>query len=106
IKLGWPSFDAVIRPGLKPGQVMVPLAMTGTGKTVFLSNIAANLHKLHVLYISLEMTGTEVFEHLRRIHRFHKPKATHDELLMDFARLGVTERNRIGKGDLGELVAE
>jgi hypothetical protein len=42
IKLGWPSIDAVIRPGLKPGQVMIPLAKTGTGKSAWLSNIAHN----------------------------------------------------------------
>lgn len=106
LKLGWPAFDAVIRPGLKPGQVMVPLAMTGTGKTVFLSNIATNLRKKHVLYISLEMTGTEVYEHLRRMHRFHEPKASRDDLMLDFARLAVTERNRIGKGDLGDMIGE
>lgn len=106
LKLGWPSLDAVIRPGLKPGQVMVPLAMTGTGKTVWLSNIAHNLRARHVLYVSLEMTATEVYEHLRRIHRFHFPKATREELMHDHARLAVTERNRIARGDLGDLVHE
>lgn len=104
LKLGWPSLDSVIRPGLKPGQVMVPLAMTGTGKTVFLSNLAHNLASKHVLYVSLEMTTVEVFEHLRRIHRFFHPKNTRADLLHHLSRLAVTERNRIGRGDLGDLI--
>jgi len=106
LKLGWPSLDAVIRPGLKPGQVMVPLAMTGTGKTVWLSNVAVNLRAKHVLYVSLEMTATEVFEHFRRIHRFHEPQADRDQLLHDLRHVAVTERNRIGRGDLGDLIHE
>ncbi|GAB3863268.1 hypothetical protein GCM10028801_30490 [Nocardioides maradonensis] len=106
LKLGWPSVDAILRPGLKPGQVMIPLAQTGTGKTCFLSNIAHNLRGKHVLFISLEMTGAEVFEHLRRIHRFHNPSADRDQMLFDYERLMVTERNRIGRGDLQELARE
>lgn len=106
LKLGWPSLDAVLRPGLKPGQVMIPLATTGTGKTVFLSNVAHNLRKRHVLFVSLEMTGPEVFEHIRRIHRFWNPKAGRDQLIEDYPYLQVTERNRIGRGDLGELISE
>lgn len=43
LKLGFASLDAIIRPGLKQGQIMIPLAKTGTGKSVFLSNLAHNL---------------------------------------------------------------
>jgi hypothetical protein len=106
LKLGWPSLDTVIRPGLRPGQVMIPLAKSGTGKTVFLSNIAHNLHKHRVLYVSLEMTAAEVYEHLRRIHHFWNPAAGHDQLLEDYERLHVVERNRVGRGDLGDFVNE
>lgn len=106
LKLGWPSIDAIIRPGLKPGQVMIPLASTGTGKTVVLSNLAHNLRAKGVLYVSLEMTGAEVWEHMRRIHRFWNPDAGVDKAMEDYSLLRVTERNRIGAGDLGELIAE
>lgn len=106
IKLGWPSLDSVIRPGIKPGQIVMPLAKSGTGKTVFLSNIAHNLRERRVLYVSLEMTASEVFEHMRRIHHFWYPKATYDDLVRDYARLQIVERNRIGRGDLGQLIAE
>lgn len=108
LKLGWPSIDATLRPGLKPGQLMIPLAQTGTGKTVFLSNIAYNLQRSGrgVLFVSLEMTGAEIFEHMRRIHRFWNPAADHEEVIRDYPRFAVTERNRIGQGDLQELVVE
>lgn len=32
LKLGWPSLDAVLSPGLRPGNVAIPLAKTGVGK--------------------------------------------------------------------------
>lgn len=106
LKLGWSSLDSVLRPGLKPGQLMIPLARTGTGKTVWLSNIAHNLRAKHVLYISLEMTAVEVFEHLRRIHRFWFPTAPQSQAAIDYANLRIVDQNRIGKGDLGDLIRE
>lgn len=106
IKLGWPSLDAIMRPGLKPGQVMIPLAKTGTGKTVWLSNVAHNVRQRRVLYISLEMTAAEVFEHFRRIHRFWNPTATDDMRDLDYANIRIVDQNRIGQGDLRELVRE
>lgn len=106
LKLGWQSLDSVIRPGLKPGQIMIPLAKSGTGKSVWLSNVAMNLRKDYVLYASLELTAPEVYEHLRRIHRFWHPKADEDQLVSDLSRLRVVERNRLKRGDLETLVAE
>lgn len=106
LKLGWPSLDARLRPGLKQGQVMIPLAATGTGKSVWLSNVIHNLRDQHVLHLTLEMTAAEVYEHLRRIHRFHFPQATRDEMMLDFERLQIVERNRLGRGDIDALVNE
>jgi hypothetical protein len=106
LKLGWPGLDSVLRPGLKPGQIMIPLARTGTGKTVWLSNVAFNLRDRHVLFISLEMTAPEVFEHLRRIHRFWFPAAPQSQVNDDLSRLRIVDQNRIGKGDLGDLIRE
>lgn len=106
LKLGWPSMDSVLRPGLKPGQVMIPLARTGSGKTVWLSNIAHNLRGKRVLFVSLEMTATEVFEHLRRIHRFWFPTAPQEQVALDYHQLRIVDQNRIGKGDLRDYVRE
>jgi KaiC/GvpD/RAD55 family RecA-like ATPase len=106
LKLGWASMDAILRPGLKPGQVLIPLAKTGTGKSVFMSNIAHNLADRFVLYVSLELTAEEIFEHLRRIHRFWFPAATEDERDLYYANLRIVDQNRIGKGDLKEYIQE
>lgn len=106
LKLGFPTLDAVIRPGLKPGQIVIPLAKSGTGKSAFLSNIVYNLRKHRVLYVSLELTGAEVYEHMRRIHRFWNPKAGREELMADLSLLRITEMNRIKSGDLGVLIGE
>jgi hypothetical protein len=106
LKTGFPTLDAVLRPGVKPGQVLLPLAKSGTGKTVFLSNLAHNCRSQRTLYVSLEMTAAEVFEHLRRIHHFWNPTATYEQMMLDYQWLQIVERNRIGRGDLGDLVAE
>jgi archaellum biogenesis ATPase FlaH len=106
IALGWPGLDASLRPGLKPGQIMIPLAKTGVGKSIFLSNIAHNLANRYVLYVSLELTAEEIFEHLRRIHRFWHPTATDDERDLSYANLRIVDQNRIGKGDLKEYIRE
>lgn len=106
LKLGWPSIDATLRPGLKPGQIMIPLAKSGTGKTVFLSNIAHNTRAQHVLFVSLEMTATELFEHIRRIHRFHNPTAPQSQVHLDYERLMIVDQNRIGRGDLRDYIRE
>jgi KaiC/GvpD/RAD55 family RecA-like ATPase len=106
IKLGWASLDAILRPGIKPGQVMIPLAKTGTGKSVFLSNVAHNLANRRTLFLSLELTAEEVFEHLRRIHKFWFPKATEDERDLYYANLRIVDQNRIGKGDLTGYIRE
>lgn len=106
IKLGFASMDAILRPGLKPGQVMIPLAATGTGKSVFLSNVAHNVRSRGVLYLSLELTASEVFEHFRRIHKFWNPTATPEQMLEDYALLQIVEQNRLRPGDLGQLIEE
>lgn len=106
LKLGFPTIDAILRPGLKPGQVFLPMGSTGAGKTVLLSNLAHNLRHYGVLYISLEMTASEVFEHFRRIHKFWSPKATYEEMLLDYHLVHITEENRLRSGDFHSYIQE
>ena len=106
MKLGFASLDSFIRPGLKPGQVMVPLARTGVGKSIVLSNIVHNLRREPVLFISLELTAAEVFEHLRRIHAFWFPTHTPAEMLAEYPYLHIVEKNRLGQGSIGLLITE
>lgn len=106
IKLGFPGLDSVIRPGLKPGQVMIPLSKTGTGKSVFLSNVIHNVRGRRVLYISLELTVAEIFEHLRRIHHFWHRHDTETQMDGAYANLRVVDQNRLSQSDLATLVHE
>lgn len=77
-----------------------------TGKTVWLSNVAHNIRQRRVLIVSLEMTAAEVFEHFRRIHHFHFPTATPAERDRDYVNIRIVDQNRLGKGDLRDLIRE
>lgn len=106
IKLGWMSLDSRIKPGLKPGQVMIPLAKTGTGKSVFLANVCHNAAKHRILFLSLELTAPELFNMFRRIHFFHHPEAPAEQLHQDYRWLRIVDENRLKEQDFGTLVAE
>jgi hypothetical protein len=103
VKLGWPSIDSVIRPGVKPGQVVIPLAKTGTGKTVWLSNVAHNTADRRVLFLSMELTAVELYEQLRRIAFFWDPEIDARSRLQ---RLRIADQNRLAPGDLRQLVED
>ena len=105
IKTGFLQLDATIG-GMKPGQVMVVLAKTGTGKTVLLCNMAYNMREQKVLLISLEMTREEVYERMRRIFLFHNPLATDAQLEDAMSNIWICDENRLGEKDLNRLVDE
>lgn len=105
IKLGWSELDAWISPGLKPGQLMVPLAKTGTGKTNLLNNIAWACRERPVLYVSLEMSAAEVYERLRRLSYFYNPLWTEDEVTDSFRKLRIVD-SKMKEGDLTVLLQE
>jgi archaellum biogenesis ATPase FlaH len=106
LKTGYMQLDATIQPGMLPGQVMIILAKTGTGKTVFLCNLAYYMRKHKVMFISLEMTREEVYERMQRIFRFHMPQATDQELEQALGNLMICDENRLVEGDLNKLVDE
>ena len=106
IKLGYPSIDSRIKPGLRPGQLMIPLAKTGTGKTVFLANIANNTRHHRTLFLSLELTAVELFGMMRRIHFFHHPETGINQIADDYKWLRIVDENRIRQQDVATLVAE
>lgn len=106
IRLGIPDLDNWIDPGLKPGQVMIPLAKTGVGKTNFLCNIAWYARARPLLYVTLEMTRAEIYERLRRIAHFWFPLATDEEIREHFQMLRIVDQNRLKEGDLARLCDE
>lgn len=106
IKLGFPSLDAVISPGLRPGNIAIPMAKTGVGKTVLLANIDYNLRAHRVLHITLENTVTEFYELLQRIHRFWQPLALAGSASTALPHLRITDENRLTGDDLTMLIEE
>jgi 5S rRNA maturation endonuclease (ribonuclease M5) len=106
ILTGYRQLDATIAPGLLPGQVMIPLANTGTGKTIWLCNLAYNMRRHPLLYVSLEMTSEEIYERLRRIYHFWHPHASDWEVDAGLSGIFICDENRLKENDLGALAAE
>ncbi len=106
LKTGYKQLDYTLKPGLLPGQVMVVLAKTGTGKTLFLCNLAVMMRRHRILFLSLEMTREEVYERLARIYWFHHPRASVEELEAALANIYVCDENRLGERDISGLVSE
>lgn len=103
---GYTDLDAAIRPGLMPGQVVVVLAKTGTGKTVFLCNLAINMLEHKILFVSLEMTREEVYDRLQRIYLFHHPDCTTRDVDTALSNIYICDENRLGSKDLSALANE
>lgn len=106
IKTGYSGFDDVIEPGLQPGQLVVVLAKTGTGKTILLCNLAMQMRDEPTLFVSLEQTREEVYERLQRIYRFYDPRAGDSDVEAGFPKLMVSDANRLSEDDLGQLIEE
>jgi archaellum biogenesis ATPase FlaH len=106
LQLGFAELDATIAPGMLPGQVVVFLAKTGTGKTLFLCNVCVNMREHPILFISLEMTQEEVYDRLAKIYWFHHPDATVDELEEALSNIFICDENRLGERDMPALIAE
>ena len=106
VKLGFGDLDTWFRPGVQAGDLVIPIAKTGVGKTNFLCNIAYNTREVPTLMVSLEMLASQVYERLRRVYHFWNPLATDDEIDMAFSLLRIVDENRLGEGDIASLADE
>lgn len=119
VKLGIKDFDFSIDPGLLPGQVMVLLATTGSGKTAFLTQVIHNLSGWEsydkkqgggpshpILMLSLEQTKGEVANRLLRIGRFHNPWASDADITGWHQNFRLVDENRIPSGEVSILLEE
>jgi hypothetical protein len=106
MKLGFTGLDAAFLPGLLPGQLAIFLAKTGVGKTLILCNLAYNLRKKRVLFITLEMTAEEIWVRLARIYRFYEPFASDDTIAAAYLNLRICDHNRLSEADFERLVEE
>jgi hypothetical protein len=106
IKTGFAELDAWIAPGLEPGELCVPLAKTGTGKTNFIANVAYYSRETPQMILTLEMMASQVYERLRRIYLFWNPLATDAEVDHAYRRVMIVDENRLKEGDIAALAAE
>lgn len=106
LQTGWHQLDAILAPGLLPGQVVFILARTGAGKTLILCNLAYQMRRHGILFISLEMTREEVYHRLQRVYWHYHPTASIHELEYAFSNVWICDENRLGDKDLQALVDE
>lgn len=115
LKLGWPMFDNAVSPGILPGQVVIPLARTNSGKTVLILNAMQNvvMHNpdIAVLFLSLEQTRAEWFERARRIWNFWnldcEPEMVNREAMSFWSdRFRIVDRNRLTPEQTSEVIRE
>ena len=103
---GFAGLDATIKPGCLPGQLMVILAKTGTGKTLLLCNMAYYMRQYRWLFFSLEMTREEVYERMQRIYRFWSPMASDDEVERQLSNIWICDENRLSDKDFVDVMEE
>ena len=109
VKFGIELLDLMIEPGLLDGQVLVVLAKTGTGKTIFCLNVmhlmAMVQPDLKFLFVSLEQTRGEWWERARRIYRFHNLDASDEDAERFWQdRILLIDKNRVTEGELNSAL--
>jgi len=105
--LGLGDVDRFIAPGAKPGQLIVPLAKTGVGKTAMLATLTHNLVAAghSGLICSLELTVVEYYDRLARAARFYNPLLTDEQIEALHKDLRIYD-GTLGPSDLRRLVDE
>lgn len=106
IKTGFRALDALIEPGLKPGQLVIPLSRTGTGKSALLCQLAYNTRKLRHVFFTLEQTATEIWERLRRIYLFFNPFSKDEEVADAYPNLAICELNALTPKEIHRILEE
>lgn len=109
IKTGYVTLDNVLGGGLREGDLCIPLAKTGAGKSVFLANLCWNAQQagVPVMLISLETTSSQVYDILRRLARFHiDPRLEEHEIPGFLPTLRIVQENRLTPEDFHMLVAD
>jgi len=111
LTMGFDLFDALLHPGLLPGQLLVWLAKTGQGKTILMLNMMYRMRRdnpdIRMMFVSLEQTRSEWYERARRIHRFYNPE-DNDRQVLDFFRhnMMLTDKNVMTVPELEDAVVQ
>lgn len=111
LRFGWEEFDGHLRPGLQPAQVLMILARTGAGKTVFLLNMMQRLRMVpgqedkRVLFLSLEQTRGEWWDRARRLHRFYFPQQTEADAIVWWQHhIRLVDRNQLSTTEITQVI--
>ena len=99
------AIDNEMQHGLLPGQVVVVIAKSNSGKTLATLNIFHRMALIRpdikILYISLEQTRNEWFERAHRIHNFYEPgSSTLDTVKFWNNKLMMVDKNRLSEAEL------
>jgi hypothetical protein len=103
--LGFSALDMHLGMGIQPGQICIPIARTGAGKSALLATIVYNALPHTQLVVSLELTAAEFWNRLIKIARFWDPNISDEALMMMFDNIRFYEK-RIKPGDLPRLCEE
>lgn len=111
LKFAWDLFDLSQEPGLQPGQLLLILAKSGTGKTLLLLNLMhrARMVKgqedLKILFVSLEQTRGEWWDRARRLYRFFNVDATDEDAARWWDNnIMLVDRNRLTVDGLNSVI--
>ena len=99
------GIDKEMQHGLLPGQVVVVIAKSNSGKTLATLNIFHRMAilrpEIKILYISLEQTRNEWFERAHRINNFYNPGSTTlDTVKFWDDKLFLVDKNRLKEEEL------
>lgn len=111
VKFGYKHIDRDMDKGLLPWQILVILAKTNAGKTLFTENV---FHRMtladpntKILFVSLEQTRSEWFKRTRNIYRFYDLDATEQEVI-DYwePKIMLIDKNRVSDHELMQNVEQ
>lgn len=111
LKFGFELMDLMLEPGLQGSQIMILLAKTGTGKTVWLLNTMHRMRRvpgqenMKILFVSLEQTRGEWWDRARRIHRFYSLQSSEEEAARWWENnLLLVDTNRVNEVQLRQIL--
>jgi len=119
IRLGYSQIDEATR-GIALGEIIGFVARTAVGKTLFALNVIRNvirIHKIPIMFFSLEQETPQCFERLAALTFNQKPVVIeqsfanhtyHDlakKIIASYNKLLIVDKNSLGFNQLSELVA-
>lgn len=110
LKFGYDPLDRELRHGILPGQVIVMLARTNSGKSILGFNMLHRMRMVQpdikILLLSLEQTRNEWFERAHRISSFYNPGVTIRDTVDYWSdNLFIVDKNRLSFSEV-ELIID